>query len=228
MSSPAIPGVLPCGWHARWTSLHTAWLLFAPPAVLAGLRAVLEWLNDRQSAAPALPLLPVATPSGTLDLLWPIVMGLAMLGGLVLLLRRLGRRRAAPLLGLLWLLLWLGGSAAMLQRHLNEQGLLLHDASAPDGAPASASSPAPARARVLANQFKPPSLRGAGGSELVLQVPGLDAPRRLLIDDPRARPIRPGDTLALQLARGRFSGLFVTGWRVASAAMSAPATASPR
>lgn len=227
MNSPAMPSA-PSGRLPRWTSLHTAWLLFAPPAVLVGLRAVLEWLNDRQSATPALPLLPVATPSGTLDLLWPIAIGLALLGGFVLLLRRLGRRRAVLLLGALWLLLWLGGSAALLQRHLNEQGLFLHDAGAPDGAPASASSPAPARARVLANQFRPPSLRGAGGSELLLQVPGLGAPRRLLLDDPRARPINPGDTLALQLARGRFSGLFVTDWRVASAAMPAPATASPR
>ncbi len=213
---------------ARWTSLHTAWLLFAPPAVLVGLRAVLGWLSERQSATPAFPLQPLSTPSGTLELLWPIAAGLALLLALGLLLRRLGWRRAMPLVGGLWLLLWLGGSAALLQRHLNEQGLFLHDGTVPKASPNAASGPARVAARVLANQFKPPSLRGAGGSELVLQMPGFDVPQRLLIDDPRARPIRPGDTLALQFSPGRFSGLFVTDWRVASATMPAPATASPR
>lgn len=213
---------------ARWTSLHTAWLLFAPPAVLVGLRAVLGWLSERQSATPAFPLQPLSTPSGTLELLWPIAAGLALLLALGLLLRRLGWRRAMPLVGGLWLLLWLGGSAALLQRHLNEQGLFLHEAIALDTVPHLEPSPAPVVARVLANQFKPPSPRGAGGSELVLQMPGFDVPQRLLIDDPRARQIRPGDTLALQFSPGRFSGLFVTDWRVASATMPAPATASPR
>lgn len=228
MSSPAaLQSAAPGGWLARWTSLHTAWLLFAPPAVLVGLRAVLEWFNDRQNATPALPLLPISTSSGTFDLLWPVVAGLALLLAIGLLLRRLGWRRAMPLVGGLWLLLWLGGSAALLQRHLNERGLFLHDATAPDASPHLAST-APVAAQVLANQFKPPSLRGAGGSELVLQVPGLGAPQRLLIDDPRARQIRPGDALALQFSEGRFSGLFVTDWRVASATMPAPATASPR
>ncbi|MHB1198239.1 MAG: hypothetical protein ACYCZ6_01520 [Polaromonas sp.] len=218
----------PTGWLARWTSLHTAWLLFAPPAVLVGLRAVLEWLNGRQSDTPALALQPLATPSGAFDLLWPIVAGLALLLALGLLLRRLGWRRAMPLLGGLWLLLWLGGSAALLQRHLNEQGLFLHDASAPDAAPHLAAGPAPVCARVLANQFKPPSLRGAGGSELVLQAPGLDAPQRLLLDDPQARQIRPGDTLALQFSPGRFSGLFVTDWRVAACAATSRTAELPK
>jgi len=225
MSSPGNQSAAPTRWPARWTSLHTAWLLFAPPAVLAGLRALLEWLNGRQSVTPALPLQQIPTPSGVFALLWPVVAGLALLLAFGLLLRRLGGRRAMPLLGGLWLLLWLGGSAALLQRHFNEQGLFLHDASAPDATPHLAST-APVAARVLANQFKPPSERGAGGSELTLQVSGLGAPRRLLLDDPRARQIRPGDTLALQFSRGRFSGLFVTDWRVASATMSAPATAS--
>jgi hypothetical protein len=210
MRSPVSQSSAPGGWPTRWTALHTAWLLFAPPAVLVGLRALLEWLSDRQRAAPALPLQPVSTPSGALDLLWPIAAGLALLLAFGLLLRRLGGRRAMPLLGGLWLLLWLGGSAALAQRHLNEQGLYLHE----DAQQGAAPIPGSVAARVLANQFKPPSLRGAGGSELVLQVPGLPVPRRLLLDDPRARQIKPGDTLALQFSPGRFSGLFVTDWRM--------------
>lgn len=214
----------PTGWRARWKSQYTAWLLFAPPAVLVGLRAVLENLSDRQPGTSALPLLPVTAPTGMLDLLWPIALVLALLVAFSLLLRRLGWRRAMPVVGTVWLLLWLGGSAALLQRHLNEQGLFLHDATAPSVA----LNPAFVSAQVLASQFKPPSLRGVGGTELVLQVPGLETPHRLLIDDPQASQIRPGDTLALQFARGRFSGLFVTDWQVALyTAPGAPLTSTP-
>lgn len=224
MRSPAIQSAPPSGWRARWKSQYTAWLLFAPPAVLVGLRAVLENLSDRQSGTSALPLLPLSTPAGPLDLLWPVAVALALLVASGLLLRRLGWHRVMPVVGVVWLLLWLGGSAALLQRHLNEQGLFLHDATAPGATP----NPAFVTAQVLANQFKPPSLRGVGGSELVLQVPGLGAPHRLLLDDPQAMQIRPGDTLALQFARGRFSGLFVTDWQVAThRAPAAPVTSIP-
>lgn len=224
MGSPAIQSAPPSGWRARWKSQYTAWLMFAPPAVLVGLRAVLENLNDRQPGTSALPLLPLSTPAGPLDLLWPVAVALALLVASGLLLRRLGWRRAMPVVGVVWLLLWLGGSAALLQRHLNEQGLFLHDATTPGAT----QNPAFVSAQVLASQFKPPSLRGAGGSELVLQVPGLGAPHRLLIDDPQAMQIRPGDTLALQFARGRFSGLFVTDWQVATrTAPAAPVTSIP-
>ena len=57
-----------------------------------------------------------------------------------------------------------------------------------------------------------------GGTELILLVPGLALPQRLLIDDAQARPLKPGDRLALQVAKGRFSGLFVTGWQALPAA----------
>jgi hypothetical protein len=199
------------GWLARWTSLHTAWLLFAPPAVLVGLRWVLQLSPDRLPGTPALPLAPVSVPSGWVELFWPLALAALVLLAGGWLLRRLGGRRAASLLGLLWVLLWLGGSAALLQRHLNQQGLLLHEAAAPGNAP----SPGSVLAQVLSSQFKPPSLRSMGGTALVLQVPGLQAPHRLLLDEPQAAQIKPGDTLLLAFSPGRFRGLFVTNWRVA-------------
>ena len=76
-----------------------------------------------------------------------------------------------------------------------------------------AAAPAPAMARVVAHQLKPASLRSLGGTELVLQVGGLDIPQRLLIGDASAALLKPGDMLALRLAPGRFSGRFVTAWR---------------
>jgi hypothetical protein len=200
--------------RAEWTHQRTAWLLFAPPAVLVGLRWLLQLFTDRQPGPPALALLPVATPSGLLDLLWPMAVALGLLAASALLISRLGWHRVMPVAAGLWLLLWLGGSAALLQRQLNEQGLFLRGVTV--------SGSASVTVRVLASQLKPPSLRGVGGTELVLQVPGLDAPQRLLIDEPQAVPIKSGDMLALQLARGRFTGLFVTDWQRAPHGLATP------
>lgn len=195
----------PAGALAGWTSQRTAWVLFAPPAALVGLRWLLQLVDDRQSAPPALPLHPVATATGALDLLWPVALGIAGLTVAAWLLRRVGWRRAAPAVGLLWLLIWLAGSGVLLQRHFNREGLFLQDARS--------STSAPVTARVLTSRFKPASLRGMGGTELLLLVPGLARPQRLLIDDEQARPLKADDRLALQIAKGRFSGFFVTGWQ---------------
>ncbi len=210
MSSPATRIPSPSGVLAGWTSRRTAWLLFAPPALMVGLRWLLQLANDRQNGLPALPLLPVATTTGALDLLWPLALGIAVLTLAGLLMRRIGWRRAMPAVGIVWLLLWLGGSGELLQRHLNREGLFLQGIRPSAGASVTAS--------VVASQFRPPSLRGMGGTELVLLVPGLALPQRLLIDDAAAQRLRAGDRLALQLAGGRFSGLFVTGWQALPAA----------
>lgn len=209
---------------AGWTSQHTAWLLFGPPAFMVGVRWILQLFTDRLSTTPALPLVPVGTTTGTLDLLWPVALALALLAGAVWGLCRIGSRRALVLLGAAWLLLGLAGSAAMLQRYLNSQGLLLQPGTALSATPPLVVT------RVLASQSKMPNLHSLGGTELVLQVPGLPIPQRLLIDDPQAAPLKTGDALALQLAPGRFSGLFVTGWQrpALAEAASAPVSAAPQ
>ncbi|CAN5239344.1 hypothetical protein BH10PSE16_BH10PSE16_24900 [soil metagenome] len=210
------------GWLAGWTSLHTAWLMFAPPAFMVGVSWILQLFTDRQGGTPALPLVSVGTTTGTLDLLWPVLATLTALAAAVWGLRRIGLRRALVVLGAVWVLLWLGGSAAMLQRQLNRHGLLLHG---------SAAAPVVA-ARVITSAFKPANLHSLGGTELVLQVSGLEIPQRLLINDPQAVSLKPGDALALEFEPGRFSGLFVTGWHAplpaapASSIPAAPAAAS--
>lgn len=210
MSSPATRISSPPGVLAGRTSQRTAWLLFAPPALMVGLSWLLQLANDRQAGLHALPLVPVATTTGALDLLWPVALCLVLLVAAGLLMRRIGWRRVMPAVGLVWLLLWLAGSGALLQRHLNRESLFLHGIRPSAGAPVTAS--------VVASQFRPPSLRGMGGTELVLLVPGLALPQRLLIDDAAAQRLRAGDRLALQFTRGRFSGLFVTGWQALPAA----------
>jgi hypothetical protein len=185
---------------------------------MVGVRWILQLFTDRLSTTPALPLVPVGTTSGTLDLLWPVALVLALLAGAVWGLRRIGSRRALVVLGAVWLLLGLAGSAAMVQRYLNSQGLFLQP-----GAALSAAPP-PVVATVVTSQSKMPNLHSLGGTELVLQVQGLPIPQRLLIDDPQAAPLKTGDTLALQLAPGRFSGLFVTGWQMPALAGAASAS----
>lgn len=218
MNRPATGNLAQTGLLAGWTAQRTAWLLFAPPACMLALRWLLQLLEDRQITAPALPLVPVATTSGLTDLLWPAATALTLLVGTGWFVRRLGWRRIAPLAGAAWVALWLAGSGALMQRHLNRQGLLLQDMAA--GAES-------VTAQVIANPFKPPSLRSLGGANLVLRVPGLEVPHRLLINDLEAVRLKPGDSLALQLAPGRFNGLFVTGWRpVSSAPPDAPRTGS--
>ena len=193
-----------------WTSQRTAWLLFGPPAFMVAVRWLLQLADDRQNSVPALSLSPVSTTAGTLDLLWPVALALALLVAAGLVIHRLGWRRVMPVIGAAWLLLWLAGSGALVQRHLNRQGLFLQGVTA--------AAPAPVKARVVTARIKPASLRSLGGTELVLQVDGVAIPQRLLIEDASAAPLKPGDMLALQLAPGRFGGLFVTGWQAAPSA----------
>jgi len=197
------------------TSQRTAWLLFAPPAFMVAVRWILQLMDDRQNADPALPLVPVSTTAGTVDLLWPVALALVLLITAGLVIRRLGWRRVMPAIGVVWLLLWLAGSGALVQKHLNRQGLFLQESTASiSAAPASPALPVSVSARVMATQFKPASLRSLGGTELVVQVGGLEIPQRLLIGDARAASLKPGDGLALQLVPGRFNGLFITSWQL--------------
>lgn len=199
------------GAPAGWTSQRTAWLLFGPPAFMVGTLWLLQLADDRQNAMSALPLVPVSTAAGMLDLLWPVALVLAFLLATGLMIHRLGWRRLMPGVGVVWALLWLVGTASLLQRHLNRQGLFSQGVTAASAPAASAAKQA--TAQVVTSRIKPPSLRSLGGVERVLRVDSLDVPHRLLIGDAGAPLFNPGDTLALQFAPGRFSGLFVTGWQ---------------
>ncbi|MEC5214224.1 hypothetical protein RCH06_002786 [Polaromonas sp. CG_9.5] len=213
---PATPDTAATGVPAGWTSQRTAWLIFGPPAFMVAVRWLVQLADDRQSTIPALALVPVSTTTGLADLLWPVAVVLALLVVAAVVIYRLGWQRVMPAIGAVWLLLWLAGSGAMLERHFNQQGLFLQDART-----SASPSAAPVKARVVTSKFKPPSLRSLGGTELVLQVASLEIPQRLLIDDVRAAPLKPGDTLALQFSPGRFSGRFVTAWQ------AIPTTRSP-
>ncbi|MBP6599016.1 MAG: hypothetical protein KA216_06145 [Giesbergeria sp.] len=180
---------------------RTAWLLFAPPAALVALRWLLQWQADRSAQTPLLPLTPFTPPTEVFSVLAPFLWGL-----LVLLGAAFGVRWAAQRWGwlpvqrvalVLWLGLCMAGAFGVLQRHHNLQGT---------------QSLTPVSAEVLGSRFTPPSLRGTGGTQLIVRVAGLELPQQVLIDDPQAAHWQPGQRLLLHWARGARSGYFVTGW----------------
>ena len=182
---------------------RTAWLLFAPPAVLAGLRWLLQWQSERGPQTTALPLTPLALDATALQLLAPLgwILTAALVLGLCVYwaVRRVGgpRVRRALLGG--WVALWVAGSAALLWQHANLQGLVPQE---------------PVQAEVLGSRPRMPNLHAVGGTELLLRVDGLEGVQQLVVDDPQAAQWRSGTRLSLQWSRGRSSGRFVTGWRV--------------
>ena len=185
----------------------TAWLLFAPPFAAVALR---WWLNARSELDPtpwqalraASEL--AATPG---QLMWqasqPFLFTVGALALIALaarvLVRRFGWRRVQPFAAVLWIALWLAVAAAVGLQHLNR----------------AASQALPAQiATVLQVRAQPPSERGPGGAEVLLLLPGFDAPQSVLLEQANASALPPGTRLQLALARGRFGDRYVTGWQV--------------
>lgn len=184
---------------------RTAWVLFAPPALLVGLGWVLAWLQERGAQVVLLPLTPFEPSPDVWTVLQPALrVLLAALLVLVLALwarRRLGPRRTARALGVAWVALCLAGAAGLVRRDLNVRG----------------AEPLPSvPAQVIGSRAKAPSTRGPGGTLLVLNVHSLAQPQQVLVDDPQAAGWRHGQRLVLNWSRGRYQGLFVTGWRALS------------
>lgn len=190
---------------------RTVWWLFAPPAALVGLRWVLQWQNDRAPQLPVLPLTPFVATQDVWGLLWPVLWTLlalcASVAGTLLAARRWGWRPVGRVWMVLWVAACVAGTAALLWRHLNVRGV---------------QPLAPVQAQVLGSRILAPSARGPGGTQLVLRIDTLEPLQQVLIDDPQAAQWRPGQRLALQWARGRYSGWFVTGWQAAASPTTSP------
>lgn len=189
---------------------RTAWLLFAPPAALVALRWWLQWQHDRGVQTPLLPLTPFTPPTDAFSVLAPFLLGLLALLTTAFAARwaaqRWGWRPVQRVALVLWFALCLAGAGAALLGHFNLQR---------------AQSLTPVAAQVLGSRFTPPSMRGAGGTQLIVHVFGMEGPQQVLIDDPQAANWKPGQRLLLHWARGGRSGLFVTGWLALEAPVSA-------
>ena len=182
-------------------------LAFGPPALLAAVRAWLEWLDGRHAPAPAFAIAPLPLSPSVWALFLPWLFAgvlLALAGGLLWRWwRRGGAKAAQRVLIALWVLLCLGGAGALWVSHANTEQCV----------------PLPAaQARVLGLRPRPPTLHQLGGSEVVLEVASLAGAQRVRINDERAALWRPGQRLRVALAHGRFYGLYLTGWETAETA----------
>ena len=188
-----------------------AWGLFAPPAMLVGLGWVLAWQQERSAQAVLLPLTPFVPAPDAWAVLQPVMrvlLALVLVLGVALWARRrMGTRRLLRVLAVAWVALCLAGAAGMVRRDLNVRG---------------AEPLPPVPAQVIGSRAKAPSTRGPGGTLLVLRVHSLAQPQQVLVDDPQAARWKHGQRLLLAWSRGRYQGLFVTGWRALSAPESAP------
>lgn len=187
-------------------SSRGAWLLFAPPLAFAALRWWTRLQADQdlgswQRLRPA-----DAAQAAPGSLLWqasqPFVLGLLALALSALILwlalRRFGWRRVRPVVAACWAGLWIAAIGATGWQHLNR----------------ATRQPLPSQAAtVLQARAQPPTARGPGGAEVLLRAPGFDAPQSVLLEQAEAAALPAGAQLRLDLARGRFGGHYVTGWR---------------
>lgn len=168
-------------------------------------RAWLDWQGGRHPTPEVFAMSEVPTQQTAWTLLLPsliTVLGLLMAGFLLVLWwRRGGSGAVKKLLASVWVSLWLAGTAALFMAQVNTAEL---------GPAAATATSAPAR--VLGTRPRNPSLRSPGGSELILWVAGLTGPQQVQISDRAAAQLRPGDTLALHWAEGRYYGRYLVAW----------------
>ena len=206
------------------TALRTWWQrngllagLFAPPALWVAVRWWLNFQLERSGLTlpPALSL--ASDPDSVMRWLW-VAGGVAVvLGVLVWWLMRpstAGRARRWVGRGLLvlWVLAWLGGAAQTQRAQANRLGLQ------------------PARevvVKVVAVQVQPASVRSVGGAKVYLDWPEGGGLHTVLLESPTEDLLRKPAALRLSVAAGRWSGTFVTGWRVDNAAASTTPRPAP-
>ncbi len=187
---------------------RSAWLLFAPPFAFAALRWWVRWRTEQDPASWQRLRPAAAAEAASGSLLWqasqPFALTLLALALLALILwaalRRFGWRRLRPVLAVVWVAVWLTAAGATGWQHLNRA--------------VRAALPAQT-ATVLQARARPPTERGPGGAEVLLRVPGFDAPQSVLLEQAEVGALPAGTRVQLSLARGRFTGQYVTGWRPA-------------
>ncbi|WP_288494502.1 hypothetical protein [Paracidovorax oryzae] len=186
---------------------RTAWWLFAPPAALVGLRWLLQWHDDRWPGPAVWALAPfdgTRAPGAGLAFLGMGAAAVAVAGMLLRwVARRRGRQAARHAAIGAWVLACAGGAVALALRHWDARLL----------------QPLPDASVVVAgSRPQPASLRGPGGTQVVLRwqpdTGGAAGPllRQATLPDDPAAAWKPGQAVRLRWARGRFGGLYTTGW----------------
>lgn len=187
--------------------------LFAPPALWVAMR---WWLAFRLETG-GLVLAPALSPASDPDsvLLW-LALGLCLflvLGVLLWWFMRpsmpgaVARRWVGQGLLVLWVLVCALGMARTARSHVNRLELQ------------------PAREivlKVVGVQVQPASVRSSGGAKVYLDWPAGGGLYMVLLESPSEDLLRKPAALVLNVAPGRWSGAFVTGWRVDNGALFEP------
>lgn len=190
-------------------ALRVTWLLFAPPFAAAAFHWWLTTLSEKDDTPLQAMRAAEAPVQGTGSLLMQASLPfLTTAGGLALLLlavwwgwRRLGGARMIPVMTGLWILLWAGVVLAVGYRYLDRtdrQALPEHAAT------------------VLQASTQQASARGVGGAKVLLRVAGFSSPQSVLLEEADAERLSNGTAITLSMARGRFGGMYVTGWKAGS------------
>ena len=176
------------------------WLVFGP---LVALMLLHFWLKTEAENLPSVQPLrcDIQAESGGMWWLWsfavPVLLVVALTAAFLLALRAWGWRRVAPKLLALWLALCALAAAGLVWNYLNLAGL--------QPMPQADATVAQARARA-ASEY------GPGGALAILQLAPDAAWCMALLEGADASALRPGQRLRLQRARGRFRGVYVTGF----------------
>ncbi len=187
-------------------AVRAVWWCFGPPAVLAGLRAWLQWEAERHPRPPAWRMAEVPPPqAGVFDLLLPWLAGLAAVLVAVGVLVAIARRGPAAAAGVrrfllaLWVAVCAAGCVALWLSDANLRGLQPQP---------------PTQAQVLGHRGLAPNMHSTANLELVLRVDGFPTPLQARIDHPDTGQWTGGQRLELQWARGRWFGQYATGWQL--------------
>lgn len=214
MATPATPDP---STSARTAGLRQRVLLalWVGPVVLwVGLR----WWLQRQVERLPQPLPPALSPASDPASLWLSVV-LVALGGLLFgllawwLVRKPGPlpRWLLPAAVVVWVVLWLAGSAQALRAQLNVQGV---------------QAAQPQVLRLVGLKPVAPSVRSAGGARLYLDWPAQGGLHTVLIASPSDALLRQPEQVFLHIAPGRWSGWWVTGWSLDGLPPGTPPPAS--
>lgn len=208
----APPGPAPLSQRAR---LWVANAVVLPVIIWVGLR----WQLRAQREAPGVQWLTVLEPVPDPDALLRALLA----WGVGLLLTALAlrwawavwakpgtrvRRIALWTLLVLWVLVWLGGSAAAWRTQANALGL---------------HSPRTVELELVGLQQLEPSARSEGGARIFVVWPEQGGLYRAIVPEPSAELLAKPPRLRLELAQGRYSGWFLTGWAVPTDGPPAPA-----
>ncbi len=188
--------------------LRAAWLLFAPPFSVAALNWWLTTLSE-EDPTPLQALRPAAAPTegpgslllqASLPFLWTVAVLMLLALAAWWARRRFGTARMMAVATGLWVLLWTGTALAVGYRYLDRTDRQV----------------LPERtATVLQASEQKASTRTLGGAKALLRVEGFEVPQGVLLEEAEAASLAAGGSLTLSLARGRFGGTYVTGWRIA-------------